>query len=57
MPFKSSVDSWAIIDVVWDEVMAESGERTVPSEHSLPREGTGQDAAQANQRSMEEGRE
>lgn len=57
MPFKSSIDSWATIDVVWEEVTTGSWGRTASSEHSPPRERAGQDPAQASPRPMEENRE
>lgn len=40
MPFQSSTDSWAIVEVLWEEVITGALERTVPPEHSTSRRET-----------------
>lgn len=57
MTFKSSIDSWATIDIVWEEVRTRSREKATPSEQSSPHEAVAPEAAEARPEPTEESRE
>ena len=57
MTFKSSIDSWATIDIVWEEVTTSSRERAAPSEQSSPHEAVAPEATEARPEPTGESRE
>lgn len=57
MPFKSSIDSWATLDSLWEEVVTGSRERAAFSDHPSPHEATSPSAAEEKPKTLEENRE